>query len=272
MEFVDTHCHIQTADADWQAKDFTQDKWLKAGKTSPQPLIESASAAGVIRLIVVGTTLPDSQQALRLADMHENVWASIGLHPHAASKYVADQASLNEFKELAHTDKVVAIGECGLDYFYDHAKKRDQIDLLHLQLQLAQDNTLPVIFHVREAFADFWPILAQYPNTRGVLHSFTDSADNMQRALSHGLYIGVNGIATFAKDPAQISVYRSIPLQNLLLETDAPFLTPTPYRGKICEPSHVAVTANFLSKLREESLEELAETTTTNAVNLFNLA
>jgi TatD DNase family protein len=271
MNFVDTHCHIQTADASWQAEDFTRTKWLEAGKTSPEPLINAAAEAGVTRLIAVGNTLADSRKAVELAQAHDGVWASIGLHPHEAAKYIGDQAKLDEFSTLASQPKVVAIGECGLDYFYEHSPKAAQLELLHFQLKLAQQRKLPVVFHVREAFDDFWPVFEQYPGTRGVLHSFTDTAGNMHKAVQAGLYLGVNGIATFAKNPAQLAVYKSIPPTSLLLETDAPFLTPTPYRGTICEPSHVAVTANFLSQLRGELLDELAEATTANAVELFNL-
>jgi TatD DNase family protein len=271
MNFVDTHCHIQTADASWEAEDFTRTKWLQAGKASPGPLIEAATAAGVTRLIAVGTTLSDSHKAVELAQARDGIWASVGLHPHEAASYISDQNKLDEFSALAGQSKVVAIGECGLDYFYEHSPKATQLELLHFQLQLAHTHNLPVVFHVREAFDDFWPVFEQYPGTRGVLHSFTDTAANMHKALQYGLYIGVNGIATFAKNPAQLAVYQAIPLTALLLETDAPFLTPTPYRGSICEPSHVAVTANFLSQLRQELLDKLAEATTKNAVELFNL-
>jgi TatD DNase family protein len=272
MQFVDTHCHIQTADAGWQAEDMTRSKWLEAAVTSPEPLIAAAAAANVTRLIAVGDTLPDSKKALELAGRHDKVWATIGLHPHQAGHYQNDAAKQDEFSQLASGKKVVAIGECGLDYFYEHSPKAAQVEMLHFQLQLAREHNLPLVFHVREAFDDFWPILEQYPEVGGVLHSFTDSAAHLQKAVERGLYIGVNGIATFVKDPVQREVYKAIPLAHLLLETDAPFLTPTPYRGTICEPSHVAVTANYLSQLRGEPLEELAEATTANAVKLFNLS
>ena len=143
--------------------------------------------------------------------------------------------------------------------------------MLQFQLKLAQKHNLPVIFHVREAFDDFWPILEQFEGIRGVLHSFTDSEANMKKAVQKGLYIGVNGIATFAKQQDQLDMYRMIPIENLLLETDAPFLTPVPFRGKICEPKHVALTAEFLSSLRGETVSEISETTTQNAEKLFGV-
>jgi TatD DNase family protein len=128
-----------------------------------------------------------------------------------------------------------------------------------------------MIFHVREAFDDFWPMFDQKSRIRGVVHSFTDSAENLNRAIERGLYVGVNGIATFAKDPVQIAVYKAIPLERLVLETDAPFLTPTPYRGSINEPKHIKEIVQFLSELRGESIEQLTRATTKNATNLFGL-
>jgi TatD DNase family protein len=128
-----------------------------------------------------------------------------------------------------------------------------------------------MIFHVREAFDDFWPVFDQYKGIRGVLHSFTDSVANLEKAVARGLYIGVNGIATFAKDDKKTVMYRTIPQRSLLLETDAPFLTPIPFRGTINEPKHIRVVAEFLAKLRGEDLETLAGATTSNAKTLFNV-
>jgi TatD DNase family protein len=163
------------------------------------------------------------------------------------------------------------VGECGLDYFYTHSPKEAQIEVLRFQIELALEHDLPLSFHVREAFDDFWPLFESYSGIRGVLHSFTDTEANLRRAIDHGLYIGVNGIATFAKKPEQLVIYRTIPQQLLLLETDAPFLTPVPFRGKVCESKHVRVTAEYLAEFRGETLEDLAATTTANARALFKV-
>jgi TatD DNase family protein len=163
------------------------------------------------------------------------------------------------------------VGETGLDYYYTHSPREAQEAMLRFQIELALAHDLPLIFHVREAFDDFWPIFESYQGARGVLHSFTDSVSNLERALSHGLYIGVNGIATFARQESQRVMYRTIPQRSLLLETDAPFLTPTPFRGTINEPKYTSVVAEFLSELRGEDLAELAATTTSNARDLFHL-
>ena len=163
----------------------------------------------------------------------------------------------------------MAIGECGLDYFYEHSPKEAQIQVLRFQLELAQKHNLPLVFHVREAFQDFWPIFDEFPGLRGVVHSFTAGQKELDEIVARGLYVGLNGIVTFMKRPEQLDVIKAVPLENMLLETDAPFLTPVPYRGTICEPKHVRVTAEFLSTLLARPLEEIAAHTTRNAETLF---
>jgi TatD DNase family protein len=215
--------------------------------------------------------VPDSQAAVAYANRHDNVWASIGLHPHEGSMYVGDDHALQQFRDLANKPKVVAIGETGLDYYYEHSPKEDQIKLLRFQLDLAKEHNLPLIFHVRDAFDDFWPIFDEFTGLTGVVHSFTATPKELEQIVSRGLYVGLNGIMTFTRDQKQLDAAKAVPLDNLLLETDAPFLTPVPFRGKICQPKHVRVTAEFLSKLRGESLESLAAATTANAKRLFKL-
>lgn len=255
MQFTDTHCHIQFEDYPRNADE----------------VIKNAKLVGVDYLLVVGCALEDSQAAVKFVAQRKNVWASIGLHPHEAHHYVGDAGQLAKFKALATQPKVVAIGECGLDYYYNHSPKKAQQELLKFQLALAQENDLPVIFHIRDAFEDFWPIFDQYKNIRGVVHSFTATNEELDQILERDLYVGLNGIMTFTKDADQLAAAKAVPLEKLLLETDAPFLTPAPFRGTMCEPKHVRVTAEFLSHLRGESLEELAAATTRNAAQLFNL-
>ena len=264
----DTHCHIHEA---VRRTTPVYDKWHEKGfDADVDRMIRDAQAANVQYLLCVGTTLADSQLAVEFVAERPTMWASIGIHPHEASDHLSEAAQ-KEFAQLAKASKVVAIGECGLDYFYTHSPKEDQIKLLRFQIELALEHDLPMSFHVREAFDDFWPIFEDYKGIRGVLHSFTDSVANLDRALNHGLYIGVNGIATFAKNSQQIVMYRTIPLERLLLETDAPFLTPAPHRGTICEPKHVAVTAEFVANSRNEPLERITAATTTNARQLLNV-
>jgi TatD DNase family protein len=271
VELVDTHCHIQSAGLPSGGEYNTQALWAKSPELKAADLAKAAKEQGVTRLIVVGCDLADSQLATTFVTTQENCWAAIGIHPHEAQVYAGKDDLKGQFAALAKLPKVVAIGECGLDYYYNHSPKEAQAELLRYQIELAQASQLPLIFHVREAFDDFWPIFDSYPGIRGVLHSFTDSQENLDKALERGLSIGVNGIATFAKDTKQLQVYCSIPLENLLLETDAPFLTPIPYRGRINEPKHVADVANFLAELRVEPLETLARSTTQNARTLFGI-
>lgn len=255
MHFVDTHCHIQFDDYG----------------LDPEASIKNAALVGVDRLLCVGCTLEDSQAAVKMAQAHKNIWATIGLHPHEAHHYVNNGEALAKFKALATQDKVVAIGECGLDYYYNHSPKEAQMELLRFQLELAQEHDLPLIFHVRDAFDDFLALYDQFSGLRGVVHSFTADRATLDKILSRGLYIGLNGIMTFTKQPEQLEAAKAVPLSKLLLETDAPFLTPVPFRGRICEPKYVRVTGEFLANLRGESLEAIAAATTQNAHDLFGL-
>lgn len=274
MELFDTHCHTHEL-----VRKLTPvyDKWREDGvERTPEGVIAAAEEAGVTRMLNIGTSLADSELAIEFVAEREGQWASIGIHPHEAAAHLSEAkkshfASLLEVKSLTES-KIVAIGECGLDYFYNHSPKAAQIEVLKSQLDLAVKHDLPVSFHVREAFDDFWPIFDSYGGKiRGVLHSFTDNMANLEKAVERGLYLGVNGIATFAKDEQKRVIYRTIPQHLLLLETDAPFLTPVPFRGKVCESKHVRVTAEFLAELRGESLDGLAAYTTQNARNLFRI-
>lgn len=262
MQLVDTHCHIHFDDYN----------------LDPKNVIVEAKKAGVTRLLCVGCTLKDSQSGIEMAAKHDNIWAAIGLHPHEGAQYVDDREAVREFQTLVSSPKVVAIGETGLDYYYEHSPKEVQKKLLTMQLTLAKDNNLPVIFHLRGAkenanavFDDFFAILRDFEGIRGVVHSFTGTKPQLDKILSLGLYIGLNGIMTFTKDEKQLEMAKAVPLSKLLLETDAPFLTPSPFRGTICQPKHLVLTAEFLATLRGESLEQLAKQTTENAQKLFNL-
>lgn len=270
MELVDTHCHIHEASTVPAGDDFVRDKWAKASITDPLALIKEAAMAGVTRLICVGCTLKDSELAIMLALHQKNCWSSIGIHPHEAKDHLTPEIQ-NTFAALVKKPKVVAIGECGLDYFYSHSSKKDQIKLLEFQLDLAQKNNLPMIFHIREAFEDFWPIFDKFKGVKGVVHSFSATTFELNQVLKRGLYVGLNGIMTFTKDARQLEAAKAVPLERLLLETDAPFLTPSPYRGTICQPKHVVQTVEFLAGLRDEDMTEIAKKTTQNACKLFVL-
>lgn len=273
VELVDTHCHIQSAGrgtAQDQGERVTRELWAKAPELTGDSIVAAAAEAGVTRLICVGCSLEDSRLAADFVQNRDNCWASAGIHPHEAQHHLSGE-KLAKFAALATSPKIVAIGECGLDFYYNHSPKGDQIKVLEFQLELAQAAGLPLIFHVREAFEEFWPVFDNFRGVRGVLHSFTDSAGNLAKALERGLYIGVNGIATFVKDPALAEVYKSVPPDKLLLETDSPFLSPKPHRGSTNQPKRLVDVANFLAALRGEKPEALATATTDNARKLFGI-
>lgn len=261
MNFIDTHAHIHFKNYPYDA-DTT---WKEAQQKH------------VTKMLAVGCDVESSINAVALAGRHEGVYAAIGVHPHEAAKYLASGGKLDELKELldnARANKIVAVGEFGLDYYYKHSPKEDQQQLTRMHLELAQMHGLPVILHVRDAFDDFWPIFDEFharKPLRGVVHSFTAHIPELEQALSRGLYVALNGITTFTKDEKQLEAAKKLPLDRLLLETDAPFLTPKPLRGKICKPEHVVLTAEFLAGFRDEKLEDIANATTKNAIKLFNL-
>lgn len=248
---VDTHCHIHESDYP-----------LDISET-----LKQAHAQGVNQLICVGTSEESSRRAVAFAATYDEAFASIGVHPHESKEGYGDIEALAATKP----PKLVAIGEIGLDYFYTHSPRDVQIAALESQIATALKHDLPVIFHIRDGFDDFWPIFDNFHGIRGELHSFTDNQANLEAGLARGLYIGVNGISTFTKDEQQKELFAHIPLKNLLLETDAPFLTPTPFRGTVNQPAFVKNIAEHHAKVRGISLEEIASATTANARALFAL-
>jgi TatD DNase family protein len=255
MKFTDTHCHIH-----------------ESRYENAEAALRRARSVSVERLICVGTDEITSREAVDFAGGHENVWASVGLHPHDAKAGLAAVEKLEELiikDKNPHVGNIVAIGECGLDYFYTHSPRETQIEMLEAQLELASRHGLPVIFHVREAFDDFWPIFDNFSGIRGVLHSFTDTHINLDHALKRELFVGVNGISTFTKDENQRAMFVSIPVTNLLFETDSPFLTPVPHRGMVNEPAFITHIAHHIANLQAINLEELSRATERNATKLF---
>jgi len=269
VELVDTHCHVQSI-GDYEG-DYVSKKWRDEGVATLTEVLKQSAEAGVTRVVAVGTNLQDSILAAQVAKSQKNCWASMGVHPHEAKENANSKDNLQQIRKLLEGEKVVAVGEIGLDYFYEHSDKPSQKFLLEELLQIAQDVRLPVILHVRNAYEDFWPIFDNFQIKSGVLHSFSATTKELDEGLSRGLHIGLNGIMTFTKDENQLEAARRVPLDHLLLETDAPYLTPKPFRGEVCVPGHTKIVAEFLASLRSEKLERLAEQTTKNAIQLFNL-
>jgi TatD DNase family protein len=253
MEFIDSHCHLHD----------------KKYEFEPENYINEAIKSGVDKIICVGTDTQDSADAIDFAHKYpKNIWVSIGVHPHEADKNISE---VEKLRDLAKDNKVVAIGECGLDYYYNHSVKKSQKKVLRSQIELAVECNLPLIFHVRDAYDDFWPIIDDYPGLTGVFHCFSAGQDQLREVLKRGFYVGVNGIVTFTKNKNQLDAFRAIPLDKMMLETDAPYLTPAPYRGSINTSKQVVTVAKCLSDLRGEPIERIASAATNNVKNLFRI-
>lgn len=244
---IDTHCHLHDREF------FSEKQALE--------MLEQATKNDVQKIICIGTSHEDSLQAKEFADEHDGVYWTYGIHPeHAKIGHQIEDCALEGESELP-----IAIGEVGLDYHYEGYSREAQIHLFEEMLQLAMEHDLPVSFHVREAFTDFFPVVANFPGITGVVHSFTDNKKVLKRVLNEtDFYVGVNGLATYSTLPLP-------PLERILLETDAPFLAPTPNRGKINQPAYIADIADWLAKKLDISLKEVAKVTTENAADLFRL-
>lgn len=261
MYLIDSHCHIHDEDFPIET----------------DQVLLNARSNSVTKVICIGVDLQDSIRALEFAKNNSSpdnqLFASVGIHPHEASTFTQD--TIAELKKLAADELVVAIGEIGLDYHYNNSLIEVQKHALRQQLRLAQNLNLPVSFHVREAYDDFWQIFDDCVQSggkiRGVMHSFTDSLDNLNKALDSGLFIGVNGISTFVKKPDEVKMFSSIPLNRILLETDAPFLSPTGKRGKPNHPANVKLIAGDLAAKRGLPLLDVARITSRNTQKLFNI-
>lgn len=259
FDLIDSHTHPHFAQYDSDRE---------------QVMLRSAEA-GVKRLIAVGCSLEDSQKAIDLARHYSGVWASVGAHPHDGKDFLADKDALTKFGAMIAMPEVVAIGEIGLDHYHEYTPREDQEKILRMQLEAGLETGLPFIFHVREAFASFWKIFDQYSSdsyrVRGVVHSFSAAPDVLDQVLSRGLSIGLNGLITYTKEDSWRQSAKDAPADRILLETDAPFLTPVPFRGQRCEPKHVTDVAQYIAELRNVSVEQLVQQTTKNTVTMFGL-
>lgn len=255
---IDTHCHIHDSDY----------------PLDPEETIKRAHENGIDEMICIGTDIENSKHAIEFANTHAGVYATIGVHPHDAM-IGADEIIKNFEALFSNTEldisRLVAVGEIGLDYFRSPTTPDKQIEIFRAQIEFAIRHDLPVVFHVREAYQDFWKILDDYPNVRGVLHCFSDNQVNADEALKRGLFISINGISTFTKDEAQKQLFLNLPIDKIIFETDAPYLTPVPFRGKINEPAFVRTIAEFHADNRHMSFHEIASITTANAHALFSI-
>jgi TatD DNase family protein len=257
--FIDSHAHID-------GHEFNADR---------EEVIQRAHAAGVSLILNVGTGDPHSgafERAVELGRQHDSVYTAIGTHPHDARLY--DDAAEEKIKNLINNDHVIAWGEIGLDFHYDNSPRDVQIDVFKRQLRAARECSLPVVIHTREAEAETIEILkTEYEGAqrRGVFHCFSGSLELAQRAIEIGFMISFSGIVTFKKAEELREVAKQVPLDRLLIETDCPYLTPIPYRGKRNEPSYVVEVARCLAGIHHVELEEMGRITSENFNRFFGL-
>lgn len=248
--FTDTHCHI-----------------YKEYYDNFDEVIANAQTLGVNRLINNGCDSKSNQEVLDIANKYSNIYATIGIHPEAVLDY--KEEDINFIKSNLNNPKVVAIGEIGLDYHYTKENKKEQIELFEKQLKIAEENNIPVVIHSREATDDTLRILKKY-KLKGVIHSFSGSIETAQECIKLGYLIGINGVITF-KNCKLKEILPMIPLENIILETDAPYLTPEPYRGKRNEPGYVKYTAEFIANIYNIEVEQLAKITNSNIKRIFDI-
>jgi len=258
--FVDSHAHID-------GTEFDSDR---------EEVIQRARDAGVSAILNIGTGDPHSgalERAVELAEAHADIYTAIGIHPHDA-RFYDDAAEQLIIKLSTQSSRVIAWGEIGLDFHYDNSPREVQMRVFQRQLQLASEAKLPVIIHTREAEPETVDILKSQiagGNPPGIMHCFSGSSWLAQQAIDLGFYLSFSGIVTFKKAEELRTIAKQVPLDRLLIETDCPFLTPVPYRGKRNEPAYVVEVARCLAELHAKTIEEMGQITSQNFARFFNL-
>ncbi len=247
--FTDSHCHLYSEYYDDIAK-----------------VINEASLNKVNRFINNGCDAKSNVEVINLTSKYPNMYGAIGIHPESVDTY--QEEDIKFIEDNLNNKKIIAIGEIGLDYYYTKENKEEQIKLLEIQLKLAEKYNMPVIIHSRDATLDTLTTLKKY-HVKGIIHSFSGSLETAREYIKMGYLIGINGVITF-KNANIKDVIKELPLSSLVLETDSPYLTPEPYRGKQNSPAHILDIAKFVSDLKNISLEELAKITNQNLDSMFN--
>ena len=251
---VDSHCHLDFPD-------FADDL---------DGVVARAAEAGVGWLLTIGTHVTKADQVLAVAERFDNVFCTLGIHPHEAAR--EPEVSVEQLLDLARHPKVVGFGETGLDYFYEHSPREDQRRSFRTHIEAAREAGLPLVIHTRDADEDMAAILEEEQAKgafTGLLHCFSSGRPLAELALELGLHVSLSGIVTFKKSDELRAIARDVPLDRLLVETDAPFLAPVPKRGKRNEPAYVAYTAAHMAEVMGVSADDLAEATTANFFRLF---
>lgn len=246
--FTDSHCHLTMSNAEAN--------------------LAAARAAGVRGFVVPGTNLQDAPQAVAIGQQHDDVWSAVGFHPHDAKN--CDEAAFAEIARLAREERVVAVGEIGLDYHYMHSDRDTQRAVFERHISLAKELDKPIIVHNRESTEDMVDVLAR-SGARGILHSYTESLEVAKKLVDLGFVISFSGIVTFRNAEPLREVARALPHDAVLIETDTPYLAPVPYRGRDNEPAYVVKIAELLATLWGVPVERVAEQTTQNFERVFSV-
>ena len=257
MTLIDSHCHLN-----YDGLAERQDE-----------VLENARNRGIAGFLNISTRKREWNDVIAVAERNADVWASVGVHPHEADAHPDLGAAA--LVEASSHQRVIAIGECGLDYYYDKSDRDAQRERFQAHIDAARETGLPLVIHTRDAEDDTVEILSaavREGDVTGVLHCFTGSAELARKGLDLGFYVSLSGIVTFKNAQDLQETAKWLPADQMLVETDAPFLAPVPHRGQKCEPAFVADTAAFVADLRGEDLEQLAETTTANFFKLFSKA
>ena len=249
---TDTHCHL----------------FYDQIKDELPAIIKRANKLGVNRFICVATNLSDAQECIALSKKYNNVYASVGIHPHDAEEAPIDFVKrIYDYFELG---SLIAVGEIGLDYFRNISDPEIQKNVFRTQMEIAQELNKPIIFHNRDADADMISILSEFPNVNGVAHCFSSDLETARRFIELGYFISFSGNLTF-KNSHLPDIAKKLPLDRLLVETDTPFLSPVPHRGKTNEPGRARFVAEKLAEIFNSDVENIASITTQNAISVFNL-
>ena len=251
---VDSHCHLDFPDF----------------ATEREAIVARARSAGVETMLTIGTRLDEFATVRAIAEAHNEIWCSVGVHPHEAKDYAA--LAPQQLVALAAHPKVVGIGETGLDFHYDLSPRDIQERLFRTHIAASRETGLPLIIHAREADGEVAGILDEERPPPGVMHCFSGGRPLAEAALALGFYISISGIVTFRNAEELRAIVRDLPLDRLLVETDAPYLAPAPYRGKRNEPAYVAATAAAVAELKGIELQHLAATTSANFFRMFGKA
>jgi len=259
---TDTHAH------------YTDDRFREEFEGGPEALLPELFAGAVGRIINVPVTTRNSVEVLRMAERYPGMYAACGIHPTELENELPVDEAIRFLDDLIEKDragskKIVAIGETGLDYHYEDFSKEQQTRYFEAQLELAKEKGLPVLIHDREAHGDCFETVLRHPGVRGVFHSYSGSPEMALELVKRGWYISFSGVITFKNAPRVRAVAETVPLDRILLETDAPYLAPVPFRGKLNRSDYIAYSAEILAQIRNMTASEIVEATSRNAEALF---